>query len=82
MRELPQVTTLGDTTGGGSGAPRDFTISYGYTLHLSTIGEMTYQHQYIEWNGLPPDTLVRQSRTDLERQHDPQLETALEILGG
>jgi len=80
MRELDQVTTLGDTTGGGSGAPKDFNIAYGYRIHLSTIGQLTYEHKYIEWNGIEPDILLPQSRTDLENRRDPQLEKALSLL--
>lgn len=80
MRELDQVTTLGDTTGGGSGAPKDFNIAYGYRIHLSTIGQLTYEHKYIEWNGIAPDILLPQPKNDLENRRDPQLEKAISLL--
>ncbi len=80
MRELGQVVTLGDTTGGGSGAPKDFLISYQYKIHLSTIGQLTYEGKYIEWNGIEPDILLPQSQSDLENRQDPQLEKAISLL--
>lgn len=80
MRELENVTTLGDTTAGGSGAPVDFTISYDIKIHLSRYAQLTYQREYIEWNGLKPDILVPQSRSNLENKKDIQLEAAINIL--
>ncbi len=80
MQELETVTTIGDTTGGGTGAPGDFLIAYDFKIHLSRYARLTYQGDYIEWNGLVPDVLVPQSKVDLENKRDPQLETALRIL--
>lgn len=80
MRELPNVTTIGDTTGGGSGAPKDFDISESITIHLSTKAQLTYDEKYIEWNGLEPDILVPQTKSDLEKGRDLQLEKALNFL--
>ncbi|HGY56992.1 MAG TPA: hypothetical protein ENK44_14890 [Caldithrix abyssi] len=81
MRELPQVTTIGDTTAGGSGAPKDFYIADHIIIHLPTKAQLTYTGQYIDWNGLPPDILVPQSEKDVERGRDFQLERAIELLG-
>ncbi len=80
MRELPNVTTIGDTTAGGSGAPEDFEIAENLTIHLSTKAEMTYDGKYIEWNGLEPDILVTQNKSDIEKGIDLQLESAISFL--
>lgn len=80
MQELEMVTTIGDTTGGGTGAPGDFLISYDFKIHLSRFAQLTYQGDHIEWNGITPDILVPQTKLDIENQRDLQLETALRIL--
>jgi C-terminal processing protease CtpA/Prc len=80
MRELPNVTIMGDTTGGGSAAPRDFPISEGFTIHLSTLAQLTYEGKFIEWNGIEPDILVKQSKEELDKGRDIQLEEAIGFL--
>ena len=80
MKELETVTTLGDTTAGGSGNPRDFKISYDFKIHLPTSAQLTYQGEYIEWNGIKPDILVPQDKNDLENKRDIQIEAAINIL--
>lgn len=80
MRELPNVTTMGDTTEGGSGSPENFNISYNLTIHLSTKIQLTYDGKYIEQNGIEPDILVPQNVSDLKRGRDLQLEAAINFL--
>jgi len=80
MKELKNVTTLGDTTGGGSGSPVDFTISYNIKIKLPRFAQLTYQREFIEWNGIKPDIVVPQNKIDLENKRDIQLETAINIL--
>jgi hypothetical protein len=82
MRELPQVTTIGDTTSGGSSAPKDFEIACGFVIHLSTRARLTYNGEYIELNGLPPDILVPQKKADINAGRDLQLEAAVAYLSG
>ena len=80
MRELPNVTTLGDTTGGGGGSPKEFKISYNIIINLPTAALLTYQRKFVEWNGIEPDILLQQTKTELENGKDPQLEKAISIL--
>lgn len=80
MRELPNVTTIGDTTAGGSGWPEDFNISYNLTIHLSTKSQLTYDGKYIEQNGLEPDILIPQNIPELKSGRDIQLEAAISFL--
>ena len=80
MRELPNITTVGDTTGGGSAAPRDFLISDRFVIHLSTMAQLTYEGKFIEWNGIEPGILVVQTKDALAAGHDLQLEKAFAVL--
>lgn len=80
MRELPNVITLGDTTGGGSGNPKNYEITDNLTIRLSTYMQLTYQRKQIEWNGIEPDILIGQTKEDLEKGRDLQLEAAIKYL--
>ena len=80
MRELPNVTTIGDTTEGGSGSPENFNISYNLTIHMSTKIQYTYEGEIIEYNGIEPDVLVPQNLSELRRGRDIQLEAAINFL--
>lgn len=80
IKELPQVTTVGDTTAGGGGAPEDFIIPGGFTIHISTRAQLGYHGEQIEWNGIPPDILIRQTEQNVEAGVDLQLEFAIQLL--
>ncbi|MEM7510736.1 MAG: S41 family peptidase [Bacteroidota bacterium] len=64
MQELPNVTLVGDTTGGGGGAPSATELANGWTLRVSTTQLGTIDGFNVE-DGLPPDV-----RLDM----DPELE--------
>ncbi|RKY87442.1 hypothetical protein DRQ09_04510, partial [candidate division KSB1 bacterium] len=55
MKELPSVTTVGDTTAGGSGAPEDFRIDGGFIIHIPTKALLRYNGEYFENTGISPD---------------------------
>lgn len=80
MRELPNVTTIGDTTGGGSGAPQLFQLAENLTIRISTKIQLTYERKYIEWNGIEPDILIPQTKNDIDQGRDLQLEAAINFL--
>ncbi|NOX89811.1 MAG: hypothetical protein GXO77_12370 [Calditrichaeota bacterium] len=80
IKELPQVTTVGDTTAGGGGAPEDFNIAGGFTIRISTKAQLGYNGEHIEWNGIPPDILIRQTEQDVKKDVDHQLEFAIQLL--
>lgn len=76
MRELPNVTVMGDTTGGASGNPAEHSLrTWRYTV--SRWIEWTADRRVIEWNGIPPDTFIRWDANALAQGRDPVLEAAL-----
>lgn len=81
MRELPNVTIVGDTTGGGSGDPQTFDLGSGYRYTVSRWIEYTADHRIIEWNGIPPNLYVPWDPAVVKQGRDPVLETALSLLG-
>jgi hypothetical protein len=81
MRELPNVTIVGDTTGGGSGDPQTFELGGGYRYTVSRWIEYTADRRIIEWNGIPPDLYVAWDPAIVKLGRDPVLEAALSLLG-
>lgn len=82
MRELPNVTVLGDTTGGGSGNPGTYPLGDGWSYSVSRWIEWTADRRVVEWNGIPPDVFVRWDDDALKQGRDPVLEAALARLSG
>lgn len=85
MRQLPHVTVMGDTTGGGSGgadnrAPGVVRLPNGAEVGFPTVDLRRYDGMPWEWLGIPPDIRVRQTRADLANGRDMQLEAAIELL--
>ncbi len=85
MRQLPQVTAVGDTTGGGSGAADDsapgiFRLPSGAELKIPTGDVRRYDGLPWEWLGIPPDIRVEQTEADRANGRDMQLESAIEFL--
>lgn len=86
MRQLPQVTVVGDTTGGGgvassNGRPEhvgDFTLPSGKIIYVGTGYFERYDGEVIEWNGIPPDVRIEQTGADADKGIDKQLDFALE----
>lgn len=80
MRELPNVTVLGDTTGGGTGNPATFELGDGWKFTVSRWIEWTADRRVIEWNGIPPDVYVAWDDALVQAGRDPVLEAALNRL--
>ena len=80
MRRLPNVTLVGDTTGGGGGAPEYFPLPSGRQIRVSTKNLCRYDGSPVEWNGIPPDVVVMQTKSDLKGGHDLQFERACAFL--
>jgi len=59
MQTAPQVTTLGDTTAGSSGNPRQFALGGGWSYTVPQWIAYTRDMRVIEWNGIAPDVFVR-----------------------
>ena len=81
MSVLPQVTLIGDTTGGGTGNPGRYNLRMGWTYTVSRWIEYTADRQIIEWNGIQPDIRVEASQRDFREGRDPVLGFAVEWLG-
>lgn len=58
MSSLPYVTTIGDTTGGGSANPIERELPNGWSYSISTWIESTPQGKIYEGTGIPPDITV------------------------
>lgn len=79
MKALPNVTLMGDTTGGGGGLPTNTELANGWNIRVSGSQLFDIDGFNVE-NGLPPD-----ERVDLDPQQalnlvDTMLEKALELL--
>jgi hypothetical protein len=79
MRELSQVTILGDTTGGSSGNPRFFALGGGWSYAVPRWIAYTTDMRVIEWNGIPPDIAIPTVSLDFTVT-DPVIDAALALL--
>lgn len=87
LKQLPNVTAIGDTTGGGSGAgsnqgntKSDFKLPSGKLISTPTGYFERYDGQPFEWLGVPPDIRIEQTEEDIINGKDKQLEYAISIL--
>lgn len=88
MKQVKNVTVIGDTTGGGSAgyyginfpASGDLKLANGILVHVGTMDIRKYDDLPFENIGICPDLLVEQSEKDIDNDRDLQLETALELL--
>jgi len=80
MKQIQNVTIVGDTTGGGGGAPEYYSLPSGREIRVSVKNMCRYDGAPCEWNGIPPDIVVMQTRADLKNGHDLQLERAVGLL--
>lgn len=87
LKQIPSVTALGDTTGGGS-AGGTSAPGFSSPLHLPSgrwvdFGNLDIRrYDGLPWEnlGVPPDIRVPQPEADLRAGHDRQLEAAIELL--
>ena len=77
MRQLPNVTLVGDQTGGGSGSPGTFPLAGGWSYTVSRWIEYTADNQVIEDVGIAPQIFVPASSSDFAQGKDPVLDFAL-----
>jgi Peptidase family S41/Tricorn protease C1 domain len=74
MRALPKVTTVGDTTGGGSGDPIARELPNGWILHVPRWQVWGVVGTVFEGIGLAPEHPVRLTDTERAEGRDPIIE--------
>jgi hypothetical protein len=90
LKQLPQVTAVGDTTGGGSVASQsyppeawdEYYLPSGKMIAVGTMDLRRYDGQPWEWLGVPPDIRVEQTAADANQGRDLQLEHAINMILG
>ncbi len=86
MKQLSNVTVVGDTTLGGGcndvaeDIQGDYWLPSGKYIHIGTTYVLRYDGEPIEWNGVLPDIRVPQSKDDIDQGRDKQLEYAIGLL--
>ncbi len=79
MRYIPQVTLLGDKSGGGSGLPFTSELPNGWTVRFSASPHLDADKQQIEF-GIDPDVKVDMTEEDKARGLDTLIEAARQLL--
>ncbi len=79
MKSLPNVTVVGDTTGGGCGLPFTSELPNGWSIRFSAAPITGPDGKLTEF-GVEPDVKVDMTEADMAQGKDTILETAFEIL--
>ena len=79
MRLLPQVTVMGDRTGGGSGLPFSSELPNGWSVRFSAWPVLDVNKQHTEF-GIDPDTAVAITGEDIMKGRDTIIEAAIGLL--
>lgn len=80
MKQIANVTTIGDTTGGGGGSANIYNLPSGKRIQIPDKYFKKFNDDMIEWNGVPPDIFIKQTEADIANGHDKQLEYAINYL--
>ncbi|MDN5200334.1 S41 family peptidase [Fulvivirgaceae bacterium BMA10] len=80
IKTLPNVTQVGDTTGGATGNPKIFSLSNGWKYYISSWQAATIDFQLIEDHGIAPDVVVNNTEETFNDGRDLILEKAIELL--
>jgi hypothetical protein len=86
MKQISTVTVVGDTTAGASAASSvqisaQYELPSGKKVIVGTSDLRRYDGLPWEWIGIEPDIVVEQTKEDLDKGRDKQLEFALNLLG-
>lgn len=79
MTYAPNVTIMGDKTGGGSGLPFSSELPNGWSLRFSSSPMVNANKEHIEF-GIEPDISVDMSYSDMQRGVDTIIEAARNFL--
>lgn len=77
MRLLPQVTLLGDRTGGGSGLPFSSELPNGWSIRFSACPVLDVNKEHTEF-GIEPKIKVEMTQQDIIDGKDPLIDAAIE----
>ncbi|HLP16794.1 MAG TPA: S41 family peptidase, partial [Bacteroidota bacterium] len=80
FRALPNVTTIGDTTGGGSANPLTLSLPNGWKYRVSRWIQYTDEKKVFEGTGLPPDIPLWIPDSDAAAGRDAILDRAIGFL--
>lgn len=79
MKQFPNVTIVGDKTGGGSGLPFSSEIPCGWSIRFSASPMFDPQMNQLEF-GINPDIKVDMTSEDLQKGKDSIIEYACKML--
>ena len=79
MKAIPDVTIMGDTTGGGGGVPLGWELPNGWFFNFSN-SITSLPDGFIIEDGIEPDINVQISDSDLVAGKDTILEEAIKLL--
>ena len=79
MTYAPNVTIIGDKTGGGSGLPFSSELPNGWSVRFSSSPMVNANKEHIEF-GIEPDIKVSMSKSDMARGIDTIIEAARNFL--
>jgi C-terminal processing protease CtpA/Prc len=79
MKDLPNVTTVGDRTGGGAGLPYNNELPNGWTVRFSACPTYDVHMQSTE-GGIAPQHQVSLLSSDFARGEDTIIEYARKLL--
>ena len=79
MKELPNVTVIGDKTGGGAGFPVEYTLPNGWIIRFSTSRTTDARGKDFEM-GVEPDKYVSLKQEDTQNNLDTLIEEAMKII--
>ena len=81
MQVLPDVTVMGDSTGGGGGLPFNSELPCGWTFRFSAAPMLNAAGEQIE-NGIAPDVFCQMDTVALHSGIDSMIEAAADYLQG
>jgi C-terminal processing protease CtpA/Prc len=79
MKSAPQVTVMGDKSGGGSGLPFSSELPNGWSIRFSASPMFNAEKEHIEF-GVEPDIFVEMQKSDKEKNIDTMIELARETI--
>lgn len=80
MKQIPTVTAIGDTSGGGGGSADTYKLPSGKRIQIPDKYFRKYNGDMVEWNGVSPDIFIKQTEADIASGKDKQLEYAIKFL--